>query len=136
MLGVYLAMAVMLLIEPALSKSIERARDKREDYFSLQIRKFQCIGSRIELSCVKNAKIYINSANYGRTSASRCSASDEIDDSDDICINDYTAIFEDECEGRSSCLVDVSKHNTGTDCNHVRDPYIEVDFVCSNHPVF
>jgi len=53
----------------------------------------------------------------------------------DICHQDASEAFAEECNGERSCTVEVSEDNLGSDCNHV-NKYLEVHYTCGERSLY
>jgi len=99
-----------------------------------------CEGYNVNINCPPNSKIEITSANYGRNGDPRyCvpyivggkrhgAQANDLSNADCI-IQSSTAIVENLCEGRNSCVVKASQDVFGTQCSHV-NRYLEVVYTC------
>jgi len=131
--------ASLMLVSSALARSVDKSFNKRETRWVTQNMQQQCEGSQIELECRGSAKITVTSSNYGRLNRNECQVVKMIGEEDDgltndICYQDVTEAFA-ECNGESSCVVEVSEDNLGNDCNHV-NKYLVVIYSCHETSLF
>jgi len=123
--------AALMLINSAMARNV----DKRETRLITDFQYNRCGGSRMNIECYRNGIITIKSANYGRTEEDGCrlyrKETGEEDNglSNAICLQDVSEIFEDACNGKNSCTVEVSEENLGSACNHV-NKYTDVRYKC------
>jgi hypothetical protein len=93
-----------------------------------------CEGYNAELSCSGNDILVIDSARYGRMTNDYCTGHSTVPSTvadNGTCDNDVSAILEADCQGNSSCTVQITNSKMGGDPCHGVYKYMALQYRCS-----